>query len=110
MLYHLADPVGHLQAMRPLVKHALLLDTHIATPGGARATYSAGGREYRYQRQGEANRSSPFAGLGDHARWLEERDLIDAVTAAGFANPEILDRRDERNVPRILLTAHTGDG
>lgn len=105
VLYHLTDPVGHLQTMRSLVSDSLLLDTHVALMKDATRSYKVDGVTYRYQLQGEANRVSPFAGVGDHAKWLTEEDLLCALGNSGFGEVRVVERRDERNGPRVLLTA-----
>jgi tRNA (mo5U34)-methyltransferase len=105
VLYHLVDPVRHLSYIAPLASEGILLDTHYARPSEADAEYSCEGRAYRYRRQTEGARSSPFAGTGDHAKWLLEDDIAHLMSDAGFRSVEVIERREERNGPRLLLIA-----
>lgn len=105
VLYHLVDPVKHLSFIASVVSDGILLDTHYARSSEAKSEYSSEGRVYRYQRQAEGGRASPFAGTGDHAKWLLEDDIAGVLTEAGFASVEVTERRDERNGPRALFVA-----
>ncbi|MBL8753563.1 MAG: DUF1698 domain-containing protein, partial [Planctomycetes bacterium] len=44
VLYHLKDPVVHLQRLAAKVKQGMLLDTHVAPAATATHSYSSGGR------------------------------------------------------------------
>jgi len=105
VLYHLTDPIGHLAKVLPRVREAIMLDTHIAPAGEGQAGKSAG-FEYRYCNFREAGRAPPFAGLGDHAKWVELDDLRRFLVQAGFANVDVAEQRDERNGLRVLVFAH----
>jgi 2-polyprenyl-3-methyl-5-hydroxy-6-metoxy-1,4-benzoquinol methylase len=105
VLYHLSDPVGHLNDVLARTGDALLLDTHIAR--GADETngqYEVGDRAYRYYHYGEDS-SSPFAGERDHAKWLLLDDLQDVIRAQGFGDIRVVSDRAERNGRRITLWA-----
>ncbi len=105
VLYHLMDPIKHLSAVLPSVRQALMLDTHIA-PQGAVNNASSEGFEYRYTNFNEAGRKPPFAGLGDHAKWLVLDDLTQFLKQSGFGNIDVAEHREERNGPRVLIYAH----
>ena len=105
VLYHLTDPIGHLATVLPQVREAVMLDTHIAPPGADQVGESAG-FEYRYCNFREAGRAPPFAGLGDHAKWVALDDLERFLVQAGFANVDVAEQRDERNGLRVLIFAH----
>jgi len=105
VLYHLTDPIGHLAEILPEVSQAAILDTHIAPPGQGKPAESAG-FEYRYTSFREAGRTPPFAGLADHAKWVELEDLTGFLVQSGFTNVDVAEQRDERNGLRALIFAH----
>lgn len=105
VLYHLMDPIGHLASVLPSVRQAVMLDTHIAPEGKGTQAESAG-FEYRYINFKEAGRAPPFAGLGDHAKWVALDDLVGFLKHSGFGNVDVAERRDERNGLRVLIYAH----
>lgn len=47
VLYHLVDPVRHLQVLAPKVRMGLMLDTHVATPESAQDVLTTGDRQLR---------------------------------------------------------------
>jgi tRNA (mo5U34)-methyltransferase len=105
VLYHLTDPVRHLQDTLSRTKDALLLDTHIATDeAGADRDYEVDGKRYRYFYHGEKN-ASPFAGVRDHAKWLLLEDLVETIKQRGFNDVRVVSDRAERNGRRITLWA-----
>jgi tRNA (mo5U34)-methyltransferase len=105
VLYHLADPVGHLNALLPKTGEALLLDTHVALDDeDASAAYEVEDTTYRYRRRGEIV-ANPFAGLMDHAKWLRLEDLVGIVRSHGFSDVEIVEDRKERNGRRVMIWA-----
>jgi tRNA (mo5U34)-methyltransferase len=105
VLYHLMDPIKHLSAVLPSVRQALMLDTHIALEDGVVNAHSAG-FDYRYTNFKEAGRKPPFAGLGDHAKWIVLDDLVRFLKQSGFTDVNIAEHRNERNGPRVLIYAH----
>ncbi len=105
VLYHLAEPVEHLQRLLPRIRRAVLLDTHVATPADQLLDGEAAGFAYRYRHWEESTRANPFAGLRSHARWLLESDLERIFADHGFSRVEVAERRDERNGARICLYA-----
>lgn len=105
VLYHLADPVGHLERMLPRTRRAVLLDTHVAPDDELLSEASSKGWSYRYYRFPESSRDNPFAGLTDHARWLPLSDLQHVLTTHGFDQIDVSERRAERHGPRVCLYA-----
>lgn len=105
VLYHLSNPVKHLNEILPHCT-ILMLDTHIAIENDALDTFVFDEIPYQFKSYREAGRLAPFAGMKDHAKWLLEKDLVKILENNGFTHIEITQRRNERNVPRILLYAH----
>ena len=105
VLYHLVDPVRHLREVLPLVREAVMLDTHVASPAAKLDSYVSGGDRFQYQQYKEGGREVPFAGMADHAKWLLEEDLVHVLQTAGFHNIDVAERRQERNGPRVLIFA-----
>lgn len=104
VLYHLMDPIGHLQEILPFVREAIMLDTHIA-PDQDLLSDITNNFEYRYFNFKESGRDAPFAGLGDHAKWITLEDLIMLFNVSGFSFVDVAERREERNGPRVLIYA-----
>ena len=107
VLYHLDDPVGHLLELGRHVTHGVMLDTHIASQ--QEASYAADGDEWEYAPYAEGPRSDAFSGMRPTAKWLTLPSLQRALDKAGFSVVEILEQRDERNGPRVLLLATRPD-
>ena len=105
VLYHLSDPVRHLQHVLARTGEAVLLDTHVATDAAAaNASYDVDGKSYAYYHHHE-NTSSPFAGVRDHAKWILVEDIQALLEAAGFNDIRMYSDRIERNGRRITLWA-----
>ena len=107
VLYHVTNPVEHLNEALPRTRHAVLLDTHVARDEDSTSdSYTVDGIAYRYQRYAEKRSDvSPFAGMKDHAKWLLADDLIAILQHNGFANVVLAEDRDERNGRRVLVYA-----
>lgn len=103
VLYHLREPVPHLLALGRVAKEAVWLDTHVARDDDGLETGVSEGISYRYRRFVEG--ADPFSGMHDHAKWLPVEDLERVLQSAGFAQIEVLERRDERNGLRVLVLA-----
>ena len=103
VLYHLEDPVSHLQRLLPHGR-AIYLDTHVAEENADDATLEAGGRTYQGHQHYEAGWADPFSGRGRGAFWMRTADLIALIEEAGFA-VQVWSERDERNGRRIGLLA-----
>ncbi len=110
VLYHLADPVGHLHTVLPRTRSAMLLDTHIATDEAQTdRDYTVNGRVYRFRHKPEPSASfSPFAGMKDHAKYLLLEDLLDLVRTQGFSDVRVVSDREERNGRRVTVWAFRG--
>jgi 2-polyprenyl-3-methyl-5-hydroxy-6-metoxy-1,4-benzoquinol methylase len=107
VLYHLSNPVEHLNQILPRIRAGVLLDTHVASnEQEAGQSYCVGERTYRFRHKPEPHAdSSPFAGMKDHAKYLLLEDLIELLTANGFANVQVVSDRAERNGRRVTLWA-----
>lgn len=105
VLYHLVDPVSHLRQLASRVRGGLMLDTHYAEPEKAVFSYEVAGRSYPYMRFGEGGRSEVFSGMYDHAKWLTLDSLVALLRELGFASVEVVEKRAERNGPRLRLFA-----
>lgn len=105
VLYHLVDPVAHLERLNAKVRLGLLLDTHVAEPEQATSVLASGGREYRCRRFVEGGVSEVFSGMYAHASWLTLQALMELLARLGFARTELVEQRAERNGPRVLIIA-----
>ena len=106
VLYHLRDPVSHLLILKELAPNGVMLDTHYATPEMADKSYEVNGTSYRYFHfEEKGGYAGVFSGMYDHAKWLHIEDLQKALRLAAYSDIEIVQKRDERNGPRILLFA-----
>jgi tRNA (mo5U34)-methyltransferase len=107
VLYHLSDPIGHLEQILPRTREALLLDTQTATDAAeARKSYVAGGREFRFRGKKEPDADiAPFAGLCDVARYLLPEELADWIRSQGFPDTRIVGDRVERKGRRVTIWA-----
>jgi hypothetical protein len=65
----------------------------------------SGGKSYPYWRYREGGRADAFSGMYDHAKWLPLATLQEVLRAAGFADIEVAEMRQERNGLRTLLFA-----
>jgi tRNA (mo5U34)-methyltransferase len=110
VLYHLSDPIRHLNAVLPRTTKAVLLDTHVADSADvATLEYVVDGAKVRYRRKPEPHAvSSPFAGMRDHAKYLVVDDLIEHLRAHGFEDTKIVSNRLERNGRRVTIWAFRG--
>ncbi len=105
VLYHLKDPIRHLYALGRVIREGIMLDTHYCDDEEATLRYEVGGHTYQYKRYQEFGEKEVFSGMYDHAKWLRLGDLVDVLKAAGFAKVQVLEKRAERNGPRVLLLA-----
>ena len=105
VLYHLSDPVAHLQLLGRTISTGLMLDTQYALPADATDSYESGGRTYRFRPYRELGRGDVFSGMEPLSRWLTLEDMEGVLRESGFGTVEIVERRDERNGPRVWLFA-----
>lgn len=108
VLYHLIDPVNHLIGLGKYIKYGVMLDTHYCLPDDATETYQVNGQKYSYKRYLEHGQKEAFSGMYDHSKWLLMDDIIKCLQDAGFGKVEIVEQRQERNGPRVLLFAERG--
>lgn len=105
VLYHLKSPVQHLRSLKSYIRDGIMLDTHYALEHEADMVHEVDGAEYRYKKYQESGYADPFSGMYDHAKWLRLEDIIQILKDSGFSNINVLETRQERNGPRVLLTA-----
>ena len=104
VLYHLMKPVEHLQALARL-SDTIYLDTHFAAKDKANLTVEVNGETYSYAQFNEQGWLDPFSGADPTSIHLSYESLRRALSAAGFRNMSLLNYRDERNGPRLLIFA-----
>ena len=105
VLYHLEDPVGHLRRVGKMISRGLMLDTHYARDEDATETYDVGGERFRFRRYRERGRADVFSGIRPTSKWLRVDDITHELRHAGFDAVEVVETREERNGPRVLLFA-----
>jgi hypothetical protein len=105
VLYHLSDPVTHLRRLGTWISRGLMLDTHYARVEDATEEYLVGGKRFRFRRYRELGRGEVFSGMRPHSKWLLLDDITNLLGGVGFDMVEIVETRDERNGPRVLLFA-----
>jgi 2-polyprenyl-3-methyl-5-hydroxy-6-metoxy-1,4-benzoquinol methylase len=105
VLYHLTDPVSHLRRLGTWISHGLMLDTHYAREEDAAEEYEVDGERFRFRRYEERGREDVFSGMQPHSKWLLLSDIVSVLNGASFASVEVVETRDERNGPRVLLFA-----
>lgn len=105
VLYHLTDPVSHLHAIGTWISRGLMLDTHYASSEDATEEYEVDGERFRYRRYEERGREDVFSGMRQHSKWLLLDDILAVLSAVGFDAVQVVETRNERNGPRVLLFA-----
>lgn len=103
VLYHLEDPVSHLQRLLPRCQ-AIYLDTHVAQEDQEDASLEVAGQTFLGHHHHEAGWADPFSGRGKGAFWLKTSDLVALLQSAGFET-DMWSERDERNGKRVGLLA-----
>jgi len=104
VLYHLMQPVEHLQSLGKL-GDTLFLDTHVAVADAEMTRETVNGREYAYTLAHEGGWSDPFSGKDPSSKHLALESLQAAIADAGFTTQRLLNYRLERNGPRVLIIA-----
>ncbi len=110
VLYHLKDPVTHLQRLGRYVRVGIMLDTHYCLDEEACESYSVDGKQYLHKRYREGGRRDVFSGMYDHAKWLRLKDIEEILNGAGFDQVDIIEKQNQRNGPRVLLVARRVPG
>jgi SAM-dependent methyltransferase len=105
VLYHLDDPVRHLRRLGARISRGLMLDTHYAHDADATDEYDVDGERFRFRRYDEVGRGDVFSGMRPTSKWLRLEDITSVLTGVGFDTVEVVETRDERNGPRVLLFA-----
>ena len=105
VLYHLSDPISHLRRLGGWISHGLMLDTHYAREEDASDSYEVDGERFRFRPYRELGRADVFSGMRPQSRWLLLEDISRVLSDGGFGTVEIVEKRDERNGPRVLLYA-----
>lgn len=105
VLYHLVDPVAHLNNLLPKIADFVMLDTHFAKPEIATESYESCGENYFFKRHHEGGRANAFSGMYDHAKWLTLESIVQLLKDNGFTNVDVAELRQERNGDRALLYA-----
>lgn len=105
VLYHLKDPARHLLGIGRYIRQGLMLDTHFAADGEADLSYEVDGRTFRYKRYGEYGHADVFSGLYSHSKWLPLDTIASLLNETGFDRVDVVETRQERNGPRVLLFA-----
>lgn len=110
VLYHLKDPVAHLRAIAGLTRIGLMLDTHIARPEQATQSYTSVSKAFRFQNFEESGEVDPFSGMYPASKWLLLDDIVSLLKEGGFESVRVVEEREERNGPRVLLFARKPAG
>jgi tRNA (mo5U34)-methyltransferase len=105
LLYHLADPVRHLLEFGRYIRVGVMLDTHYAVDGEARRSYEVQGKTYHYKMYRELGHDDAFSGLSAHSKWLPLDVIVALLRETGLGQVEVVETRQERNGPRVLLLA-----
>jgi 2-polyprenyl-3-methyl-5-hydroxy-6-metoxy-1,4-benzoquinol methylase len=108
VLYHLEDPVSHLRRLGGWISSGVMLDTHYARDEDATESYEVDGERFQFRPYRERGRADVFSGVRPVSRWLRLDDLTELLRGAGFASVEVVETREERNGPRVLLFAERG--
>jgi hypothetical protein len=110
VLYHLSDPVTHLQELTRFCGKYLYLHTQYADTEQPLTIQNTIFGQYRFYSYKEKSvEQSPFAGMVSEALWMQKEDLFDVLRKCGFTEFRILNDKIERNGPRIeLLAAKSG--
>jgi tRNA (mo5U34)-methyltransferase len=105
VLYHLEDPVAHLRRLGTWISGGVMLDTHYALDEDATESYETEGRRVDFRPYTERGRGDVFSGMRPKSRWLRLGDLEGELRRSGFDRVEVVETREERNGPRVLLFA-----
>lgn len=105
VLYHLSDPVAHLRQLGRTIATGLMLDTQYTLPADATEEYESGGDRFRVRPYRELGRADVFSGMEPVSRWMTLDGIEGVLRESGFGTVEVVERRDERNGPRVWLFA-----
>jgi hypothetical protein len=105
VLYHLIDPVQHLFDLKKYIRFGLMLDTHYALEKEANNKYEVNGKTYAYKKYREGGYADVFSGMYESSKWLKLDDIVSILKEVGFDQVDIIEDRNERNGPRVLILA-----
>lgn len=105
VLYHLKNPIEHLNALLPKISKTLLLDTHVASEQDCVTSYHLPYENVKCKIYAESGRSDVFSGMHPHAKWLSLETIKNILLAGGFSSINLIESRNERNGLRVLLVA-----
>ncbi|AFY35638.1 bifunctional 2-polyprenyl-6-hydroxyphenol methylase/3-demethylubiquinol 3-O-methyltransferase UbiG [Calothrix sp. PCC 7507] len=105
VLYHLKNPVQHLLDLKKYIRLGLMLDTHYSLDQDAKDTYEVNGKTYTYKKCREQGYADVFSGMYESSKWLRLDDIVSILQEVGFGQVDIVEHRNERNGPRVLLLA-----
>jgi SAM-dependent methyltransferase len=105
VLYHLDDPVTHLRRLGRWISRGLILDTHYARDEDATDEYDVNGKRFTFRHYEEVGRSDVFSGMQPSSKWLRLGDIESVLRDVGFDAVDVVESREERNGPRVLLFA-----
>lgn len=104
VLYHLSDPVGHINECARICNKHLYLHTQIATDEMAKDKHTLNNKSYEVYRYKEPKSAfSPFSGITQQALWLTKDSLLRLLEDVGFKEVNVISEVQERNGPRIEL-------
>lgn len=109
VLYHLMHPVAHLEALAKMTGH-LFLDTHVAALDGDILEVETDGLVVRGSYRREGGWSDPFSGKDERSLHLTLDSLEAVLDQAGFIYRNLIEQRDERHGPRVLIHASKVEG
>jgi 2-polyprenyl-3-methyl-5-hydroxy-6-metoxy-1,4-benzoquinol methylase len=105
VLYHLDDPVSHLRRLGTWISRGIMLDTHYARDDDATDEYEVDGERFRFKHYRELGRGDVFSGIRPTSKWLRLEDITAELKRSGFDAVDVVETREERNGPRVLLFA-----
>ena len=105
VFYHLKNPVQHLLDLKKYIRLGLMLDTHYSLEKDAKDSYEVNGKTYFYKKYREKGYGDVFSGMYESSKWLKLDDIVSILKEVGFDKVDIVEHRDERNGPRVLLLA-----
>lgn len=105
VLYHLEDPVSHLRRLATWISRGVMLDTHYAHDDDATDEYAVDGEGFRFRPYRELGRGDVFSGVRPTSKWLRLDDITNVLRGVGFEAVDVVETREERNGPRVLLFA-----
>ena len=107
VLYHLQDPIAHLNRILSKVK-VLCLGTHINHKGMEQGTYESCGKTYHTGVYREYGWGDELSGLESYSRWLEYTDIMELVDSYGFKRVHLEIETGNQNGSWLQLLVERG--